>query len=229
MEGNATESQPLEVDPSPSGPGQQPKSGGTGCMIAFSIMAMLFGSLLVSCVMLFGSTKPDFRESRIEIASPNGKRVAILDRYREGEYFLSADYYDNLTLSDEGRVELVGKLPVGPAPQWLSDERLLVTLNDMWMPKIRSRVLGVNITLHLSDRIHVESRRKEVEGFEADLFNSSHAGPNDKQACERQHRAWKNSREFWAWAREATDNGDPDPGPWVGKYYPADCSTLSKH
>lgn len=225
-------SQSPEAGPPPPGPGQQPEPGVNGCLggclLASLMIALVFLFLVQTCTVIY-PPMPDVRESRTEIPSPSGRRIAIWDGYRDGEYFLSASFYSILTISDGGRSELVGKLPFEPAPQWLSDERLLITMKHMAIPKLRSKVLGVDIIVHLGDRLHVAARRKELEDHEASYSQNGNAGPTNRRLCESVHSEWQESREFWTWARTAADNGDPDPGPWVNKYYPADCSTLPRH
>ena len=192
--------------------------------------ARTLSGLLAALVILMGGASDlhaDERLDHVEMPSPSGGHFAIMDGYRQdGLLAASGGFYDVLTIKQGDLSVTVGKLPAGAQPAWLSDTRLIVTLGQMWIPSLPSSVLGVEIVVHLGDRLHVESVRKELEGYEKYDYTSPADGPESARACKLEHRNWEEARLFWAWARGATDNGDPDPGPWVSKYYPQDCSAL---
>lgn len=175
------------------------------------------------------SSHANQRTSHIDVPSPSGKWVAILDGYHEdGLLAASGGFYDVLTIKEGDVSVIVGKLPLSGDPVWLSEDRLRITIDQMGKPSIPSSVLGVDIVLHLGERVHAESIRHKFEGYEEYHYSSSVYGPQSVSSCELERRNWEEARSFWAWARRRTDNGDPDPGPWVNKYYPQDCSALKQ-
>ena len=191
----------------------------------------VLSGVLVALVVSMGGARSSYADEKVdhtEIPSPSGKRVAILDGYHDGILAASGGFYVVLTIKEGDLSVTVGRLPVGGNPVWLSEDRLRVTIGQMGKPSIPSSVLGVDIVLHIGDQLHAESVRERLEGYERSGYNSPNYGPNSVLWCELQHRNWEEARSFWAWARRKTDNGDPDPGPWVNKYYPQDCSTLKQ-
>lgn len=205
----------------------QPVPQRNGCLTA---LAWIVTVLVSGCVMAYifddGTSPNDKLLDRTEIASPDGKHVAILESFVPDYFVAPTFFYDKLTIVEGSTSRRLGRTPVLSDLTWLDDHTLRATLNDTTIPNIATDVLGVKITFHVGERANVFYVHGAMAGYEKFAFSSSHAGPMDSLSCELYPRNWQRARAFWAWAREHTDNGDPDPGPWVSKYYPADCSGL---
>lgn len=151
--------QQAEANAATSGTGQPPRSGAGGCLVPSLVLAALVLVPLVSCIVAFesGSDRP-FGHS--ETPSPSGKRVAIVDSYASG--LLGGYHYDTLTISEAEKRTVVGDF-WDISLQWLSDDKLVVTLERPRIPDIKATRGTIEILMRLGEGSHVESARHTLQ------------------------------------------------------------------
>ena len=186
-----------------------------------------FVALAILGSIIFDDSPPVIRPDRIlnqaEYPSPSSDYVAIVSR-RE-VHIVDWVYLPSIYLTIKGREgpeSRVGKMGDSiPEVQWTAPGELLITLHARpHFDSLRNNS-GVKIIYRLSEELHTEAARREVQRAESKLAASEKA-----RACRLGHGDWARIRYFYSWARENADNGDPDPGPWVSAIFPTDCSQI---
>jgi len=186
-----------------------------------------FVALFILGSIIFDDSPPVVHPPRIlsqaEYPSPSSDYVAIV--YSREVHIAGAHYQPSIYLTikrQTGSEYRIGEMGDHiPEIRWNALGELLITLHARPHFDSFTNSSGVKITYHLSEELHTEFARREVQRAESKLALSEKA-----RACRLGHFEWAVARNFYRWARENADNGDPDPGSWVSTIFPTDCSKV---
>jgi hypothetical protein len=208
------------------------EAGPFGCLTVVAVVVVL---ALGSCALLIAAfhipDAPIETTSRTEYPSPQGAYSAVVyERWQALPFLGHADWVDLAIRrgSEERPVACLGDGTV----EWEGDHQIRITISrrpcnkftdDGGIFDTNRKTFDVQVLFHLSDNLRSNEYRKQLWKQEQEYFTEN---PKRKELCRTIYRNWQTERHFDAWAREAADNGEPDPGPWVSTLFPADCSKL---